>query len=136
MSIMTRVNHTKVAPELLLDVIKVHSEMAAEDRPVLEARMFRIFQLLSEKGFKGNRHADLSIAIQFRLEALAKLVKADATRGWTMPGKEAGATSIDIDLLTAAAQEPLIEGPDGHAAFDSDGFQKRVLRIAEAQGRA
>lgn len=135
-SILTSVNRTKVAPELLLDVIQMHSEMSAEDRPVLEVRMVRIFQLLTEKGLKGRRHADVSIAIQFRLEALARLIKADATRGWTMPGKEPGATSVDTDLLTAAAQEPLIEGSDGHAAFDADSFQKRVLKTAEARGRA
>ncbi len=136
MSYLTRVNRTNVAPELLLDVIKLHSEMTAEDRPIPEARMIRIFQLLSDKGLKGRRLADVSIAIEFRLEALARLVKADATRGWTMPSKEPGATSVGTDLLTAAAQEPLIEGPDGHAAFDADNFQKRVLRIAEAKGQA
>lgn len=134
--ILTTVNRTKVAPELLMDVIQMHSEISAEDRPVPEARMIRIFQLLSEKGLKGRRHADVSIAIQFRLEALARLIKADATRGWTMPGSEPGATSIDTDLLTAAAQEPLIEGPEGHAAFDPDKFQKRVLQLAEMKGRA
>lgn len=135
-SILTRVNRTKVAAELLFDVIQMHSEMPAEDRPVLEARMVRMFQLLSEKGLKGRRHADVSIAIQFRLEALARLIREDATRGWTMPGKETGATSIDINLLTVAAQEPLVEGPDGHAAFNPDGFQKRILRITEAKGQA
>jgi hypothetical protein len=57
--------HT-VTPELLCDVIKAHAEMPAADRPVLEARMVRIFQLLDEKAPKG----DLSIAIQFRLEAV------------------------------------------------------------------
>jgi hypothetical protein len=98
--------------------------------------MARNFHLLDEKGLPRDRHADLSIAIQFRLEALAKLVKADAIPGWTVPGKEASATSIDIDLLTAVAQERLIEGPDGHAAFNPDSFQKRVLRIAEARGSA
>jgi hypothetical protein len=130
------VNRTKVPPDLLLDVIKMHGEMPVEDRPVLEARMVRIFQLLSDKGLKGRRHADVSIAIQFRLEALARLIKADATRGWTMPSNEPGATSIDTDLLTAASKEPLIEGPDGQAAFDPDSFQKRVLSIAESKGQA
>jgi hypothetical protein len=135
-SILTRVNRTKVTPELLRHVIEMHSQMSAEDRPVLEAQIVRIFQLLDEKGFTGNRHADLSIAIRFRLEALAKLIKTDATRGWTMPGREPGATSIDFDLLIAAAEERLIEGTDGQVAFDPDGFQKRVLRISEARGQA
>jgi len=134
MDFIKRANRTRVTPELLCDVIKAHSEMPAEDRPVLEARMIRIFQLLDEKAPKGNR-GDLSIAIEFRLEALARLIEADATRGWTMPGAE-GATSIDLDLLTAAAREKLIEGPDGHAAFDPDSFQQRVLRLTEAQGQA
>ncbi len=133
---LAKVNRTKVVPELLLDVIKAHSEVPAEDRPVLEARIFRISQLLSGRGLKGRRHNDVLLAIQFRLEALARLIEADATRGWTMPGLESGVTSIDIDLLTAAAQEPLIEGPDGHAAFDADSFQKRVLKISETNGQA
>jgi len=134
---LKRVSRTKITPALLLDVIRMHSEMPVEDRPVLEARMVRIFQLLDEKGVKGNQRADMSIAIQFRLEALARLIQTDATRGWTMPGKEeVGATSIDTDLLTAAALERLIEGPDGQAAFDPDSFQKRVLHISEVRGNA
>lgn len=136
LGILTRVNRTKVTPELLRDVIERHSQMPVEDRPVLEARIFQIFRLLEEKGATGNRRNDLSIAIQFRLEALAKLVQVDATRGWTMPGHEPGAISIDLDLLTAVAEEQLIEGADGQVSFDPDSFQKRILRIAEAHGRA
>jgi hypothetical protein len=103
---------------------------------VLEARMLCIVQVLSEKAVKADRHADLSIAIELRLEALARLLKADTTRGWTMPGMEPGATSVNFDLLRAAAQEPVIEGQDGHCTFDADSFQRRVLAIADARASA
>src|SRR6266851_4917134 len=132
---LKRVNRTKVHPELLREVIEMHSAMEAEDRPVLEARIARIFHLLDEKGLMKDG-GDLSIAIQFRLEALAKLIQKDATRGWTLPGSQPGVHSIDLDLLAVEAEERLIEGADGQIAFDAASLQKRVLQIAETRGRA
>ena len=43
---------------------------------------------------------------------------------------------IHVDLLKAAAEEPLIEDAQQQAAFDVDGFEKRMLFLAKMRGGA
>jgi hypothetical protein len=131
------VNRTKVSPELLVEVVQLHTAMAPEDRPVFEARAFRIFELLKSKGVRSDRKiAALATAIDFRLTALARLQRDAVLRGWSMPGRESGAISISIDALKVAADEPLIENAEKQAAFDADSFRRRLLSITEPDGRA
>jgi hypothetical protein len=130
------VNRTKVSPELLIEVVQMHAGMAAEDRPVLEARAFRIFELLKSKGLRGRRIAALATVIDFRLTALARLERDAGLRGWSRPRLESGAVSISTDAIRAAAEEPMIEDSDGRATFDVEHFRQRVLVKAEPEGRA
>src|SRR5690349_3933734 len=97
------VNRTKVSPELLGEVVQMHAAMAPEDRPVYEARAFRLFELLKTKGVRTGKIAALATAIDFRLTALARLQRDAALRGWSMPGQEPGAISISADALKVAA---------------------------------
>ena len=53
-----------------------------------------------------------------------------------MPEEEPGIDYLHIDLLTAAAEEPIIEGEDGQAAFAVESFRRRVLANAKARGSA
>jgi hypothetical protein len=129
------VNRTKVSPEPLVEVAQMHAEMAPEDRPVFEARAFRMFELLKGKGFRPNRIAALATAIDFRLTALARLEHDAALRGWSIR-REDGVSSISVDALKAAAIEPLIKSADGKAAFDTESFRRRVLTAAAPEGRA
>ena len=135
-SFLDKVNRTMVAPELLGEAMQMHAEMPVEDRRVFEGRSVALFQMLTDKGFKGRRHVDLAIAIEFRLQALSRLVDAGATRGWTLPGDADGRTYLHADLVWAAAREPLVESADKQASFDSDGFSRRLLELTEAKGQA
>jgi hypothetical protein len=133
---LDKVNRTKVSADLLVEVLQIHAAMTPEDRPVYEARAFRLFELLKSKGIRTNRIASLATAIDFRLTALARLERDAALRGWSMPGQEPGAGLISGDAIKAAAEEPLIENAEKQAAFDAESFRRRVLSIAEPDGTA
>ena len=133
---LDKVNRTKVTPELLAEVLQMHAVMPPEDRPVLEARAFRIFELLKSKGVRANRIAPLATAIDFRLTALARLERDAALRGWSVRGQEAGAAMISVDAVRAAAEKPLIEDDEQQAVFDAESFRRRVLSIVEPDGSA
>jgi hypothetical protein len=133
---LDQVNRTKVTPDLLVEVLAAHASMDPEDRGVFEARAFRIFELLKSKGLRARNIADLSVAINFRLMALARLEKVAALRGWSIQAEQPGVSRISFDALKAAAEEPLIENDEGQAVFDVERFRHRVLAGAEPEGRA
>lgn len=130
------VNRTKVSAELLGEVLKMHADMPAKDRPVFEVRAIRLFEFLDNKGLGGKDRKMLAVAIDFRVTALARLQKDAGLRAWSMPGQEPGVVSISFDMLRAAADEPLVEDAAGQAAFDLDSFKRRLLAITDADGRA
>jgi hypothetical protein len=43
---------------------------------------------------------------------------------------------MSVDALKAAAEEPLLENAQKQAVFDVESFRRRVLAIAEQEGRA
>ena len=135
--IFDRIDGTAVTPELLLEVLEMHIALSPEDREVFEIRVRRIFELLDAEGLAQNRDA-LAMAINYRIDALvAAIVGYGDALGWTLPDAEPGVYFIDLDLVQAATEEPVVEDPnDGYAAFDPTSFQQRVLRIAEARGHA
>jgi hypothetical protein len=135
--IFNTINGTAVSPELLLEVLEMHIALSPADRGVFEIRVARIFELLDAKGLAENRDA-LAMAINYRIDAMvAAIVGYGEAQGWTLPDAEPGVYFIDLDLVQAATEEPVVEDPnDGHAAFDPTSFQRRVLRIAEARGHA
>ncbi len=135
-SYLKHVNRIKVQPELLWDIVKMHAAMDPEDRSVFEVRALRIFELLKGKGVRPNRIAALATAIDFRMTALARLQRDAALRGWSVPCREPGAVSISLDVITAAAEEQLIENADGQATFDPKSFASRVLGRTEPEGHA
>ena len=135
-SFLDKVNRTMVAPELLGEAMQMHAEMPVQDRRVFEGRSVALFQMLADKGFKGRRHADLALAIEFRLQALSRLIDDGIARGWTLPSGADGRTYLHADVLWAAAREPLIESADKQASYDPDGFSRRLLELTEAKGRA
>ncbi len=133
--IFDRINGTVVTPELLSKCWRCILHLSPEDREVFEIRVGRIFELLDAKGLAQNR---ARMAINYRIDALvAAIVGYGDALGWTLPDAEPGVCFIDLDLVQAATEEPVVEDPnDGHAAFDPRSFQQRVLRIAEARGHA
>jgi hypothetical protein len=133
---LQQVNRMKIRPELLREVIEMHAEMAQEDRPVFEERVFRIIELLKEKGIRPSRVADIAIAIDFRLTALARLQRDSALREWSRPSGDLGAIAISINVIAAAAEEKLIENDEGQAVFNPESFRRRVLAKTEPDGHA
>jgi hypothetical protein len=133
--VSNRVNQTKLAAELLADAAEMHTGLPADDRRSFEGRAISLFKMLDRKGL-GAQRADLAIAIDFRLSALARLLQDRQVRGWTLPGGEDGADFIHHDLIRAAAEEPVIEDANGQPAFDPESFRNRVLRLTGAQGEA
>jgi hypothetical protein len=53
-----------------------------------------------------------------------------------LPRTEPGAVSISLHVLEAAAEEPLIESPEGLAVFDEDSFRRRLLANTEPDAHA
>jgi hypothetical protein len=102
----------------------------------LEARLFRVFELLKSKGLRDQKIASLATAVDFRLTALARLDHDGDLRGWSVPQKQPGMSSISVEALKVAADEPLIENAEGKAGFDSERFRRRILANAEPDGRA
>jgi hypothetical protein len=130
------VNRTKVSPELLIEIVQMHTAMAAEERPIFARRAFRTFELLHNKGVRGRQAAALVTAIDIRLRALARLQQDVVLRAWLIPGRKPGSVSINRDALKVAADEPLIENEQHQAVFDAGSFRRRLLAIMEPAGRA
>lgn len=130
------VNKTKVEPDLLGEVMQMHADMPAEDRSSIEARAFQMFNLLNERGYRGKKRAALSVAIDFRLTALARLIDARGGRGFTMPGREEGMDWVHANLVRCAAEEPVVEDEVRQPGFDADRFEQRLLPICETLGEA
>jgi hypothetical protein len=136
MGALARVNRTPISPKLLGEAMELHSEMAANDRPVVDAQIFQLIEFLKDKGFTGRRHSDLVVAINFRLMALARLVQGDHVKGWTVPCQEKDLTYLHGDVLKAAAMEALIEDEDGFVLFDANTFALRVLELSSPEGHS
>ena len=137
---MERANQTLVPPELLVEAIELLLvEMSFEERSVFDDSVLRLIDFLKAKGFSGRRHADLVVAIIFRASALAHLVHCDPLKGWVSAGgEEQGVIRLHAEVLRAAAEEPLVEDAAGATAaiFNVRSFMRRILLLAQAQGRA
>jgi hypothetical protein len=133
--VLNRVNQTKLAAELLGDAAEMHAGLPADDRSSFEGRAISLFKMLDRRGL-GRKRADLAIAIDFRLTALARLLQDRQVRGWTLPAGHDGADFVHPDLIRAAAEEPVIEDANGQPAFDPESFRNRVLRLTETRGEA
>jgi len=131
--LLERANLTKVDPHLMEDVLEAVADLPAEDRG-LESTMFLIVKRVAELGLPQPERKDLSMAINFRFMAFARLMERGAGKGWPQPGAD-GCTYVHSELIRAAAEEPMIE-VDDDVALDSDSFHRRLLALAEMHGEA
>lgn len=136
---LDRVNRVPVSVDLLVDALAMHAKMPVADRGDYRARACRTLDLLDRKGLC--RTADdlhiLAMLIDLRLSAVARLeVMNRVLKGWSIPAGEFGVSSLHLDVIRAAAEEPLIEDGEGQACFNPDSFQQRLLAIATPAGRA
>lgn len=132
MSIVDRANKAKVDPKLIEELLETVADHP--DKRGFEGTTIEIVKRVSELGLLERQRADLSLAISFRLQALAALMQESGGRGWTLPG-EPGCTFIHEELIRCAAEEPMIE-VDGQVTFDADSFHRRLRALAETRGEA
>lgn len=134
---LNKVNSTIVPPDLLAEVLERYAAPpVAVDGEILESfmqRRDRLSEICDRRGIE--KTVELSIAINLRVAALESL-PAEALRGWSVPGNAPGPGFVHLDLVKAAAEEPVIE--DGskqkRLIFNPESFRCRLLEIA--QGRA
>ena len=137
LGVLDRANRTRVPPELLVEAIELFAEMPCEEeQSVFDLRTLRLVDFLRAKGFTGTHHADLVVAITFRSFALSHLVRCEPVNGWIISAEERGMTRLHAEIIRAAAEEALIEDPDIVATFDVRSFARRILHLAQPQGRA
>jgi hypothetical protein len=85
--------------------------------------------------FGGSPNKDVTLhvtAIEWRLQALARLAARPEFKAWSMPGDH-DAVEIAPDVLEVAAAEPLVE-VDNEPGFEADAFFKRLLAITKGHG--
>jgi hypothetical protein len=137
LSALERANQTPVSPELFVEAMELFAEMPCEEeQSVFDVRTLRLVDFLRAKGFSGRHHADLVVAIIFRSYALAHLVRCEPVNGWIISAEERGMTRLHAEVISAAAEEALVEDPDSVATFDVRSFARRILHLAQPQGRA
>jgi hypothetical protein len=129
------INTTKVPADLLGEVMVMWAVLPSTERDIFELRATRVLDLLAKKGC-GKECGLLAMAITIRLMALDAVLEDGAVRGWILPGSELGISYLHADLLRAAAEEPVVEGPEGQPVFIAGSFRQRLLENAASRGCA
>jgi hypothetical protein len=126
--IFRRILGAKVSAADLARALEAIDELPPEDRTDLAARVVCLIESFAEPGrFEVSARV---AAIDWRLQALARLAGRPEFTNWPMPG---GAGKIAANVLEVAAIEPLIER-EGEPAFDAESFLERLLAMAEEKG--
>ena len=126
--IVRRILGAKVSAADLQRALAAIEELPPEDQTDIAARIVCLIEAFGQPG-----HHEVSArvaAIDWRLQALARLTAYPEFRNWLMPG---GAGKIAANVLAAAAIEPLIER-EGEPAFDPQSFLERLLAMTEEEG--
>jgi hypothetical protein len=128
--IVERILKVKVSSEDMRRALKAVNALTPADRrdPVMHA-------LCLVRLFGGSATNDVTLhvtALEWRLQALARLAGRPEFKAWSMPGAH-DAVEITPDVLEATAAEPLIE-VDNRPGFDADAFFKRLLTITKGHG--
>ncbi|KXG87593.1 hypothetical protein ATO67_18270 [Agrobacterium bohemicum] len=134
---MDEVNETRIDASLLVEANAAHAALPEKDRQDGTATALAFSRLLDNKPVSGKERRALLRAIQFRLEALARLEMHGHSQlgAWTLPSTDKDAIYGSELLFEAAAQEPLVEIND-EAHFNSESFFSRLLALSEAKGSA
>ena len=129
---MDAIFQTKVTPEILGRVLQAFGEMEPEDRKDMTGRALMVIRILDEEGLL-DEEPHLAAAIEFRLEALARLAARPELKAWSIPGDVKGMVRLDPVVLEAAASEPLRDF-NNRVAFDPESFFKRLMYISGEAG--
>jgi hypothetical protein len=127
------INATKVTAELLGKVMDMYAAMPPDERLVFEARAMRVLRLLEKAGVDADRGL-LAMTITIRLMALDAMLEDSQVQGWILPGPEPGVTYVHADLLKAAAEEPIVESPEGHQCLSPHHFGSACCKLLWLEG--
>jgi hypothetical protein len=128
--IVRRILGAKVSAADLERARAAIDELSPEDQTDIAARVVCLIEAFGQPG----RHEVSArvAAIDWRLQALARLSGRSEFRNWPMPGND-GFGKIAANVLEAAAIEPLIER-EGEPAFDPQSFLERLMAMTEEKG--
>jgi hypothetical protein len=84
-----------------------------------------------------DKSPDKAKAIIFRLQALASMIEKDELQDWVMGiGSDVTVPALAQKALIRAATDHPLSMIDGDISFEKDSFLRRVLELAEPQGRS
>jgi hypothetical protein len=112
------------------DILRFVQELVKREAP--SDRDFEARAILLARIY---RDPDVAMAIEFRMEALARLMDGNNPKGWTLPPGQDGAVLTAEPVFAAAAMQPLIE-VNGRPAFERAAFFNKVLELASVDGNA
>jgi hypothetical protein len=129
-----RINATEIAPELLGEVMVMIAALVSAERDALEARATRVVELVEPKRTDGNSGL-LAVAVIIRLMAFDAVMEDHLMKKWLIPGTQRDITYAHGDLLRVAAEEPVVEGPQGHGLHGATHDQRCRESRMSATGR-
>lgn len=127
-------NKAPLTPALLSGAMEAIADMPEQDRRDMTARMLTIIRFLDWHSAADERQS-LGLAINFRLQALARLIAEGGIRGFRHPGAKKVMDWLHEDVIRAAVAVPL-RVRDDDAVFDKDEFHDHLLAIASPSGAA
>jgi len=120
--------------KLLAAAVEAIAKLPERDRNNPASRAVALLHMMDVQQVPSASRGDLLMAIQFRLEALARLQDQPSYRAWSIKNGSSGRYYVHADLVAAAAGAPLLM-TGLVARFEPQSFFKRVIEIAEAGGR-
>lgn len=130
-----RINAIPVTPELLGEAMLMIADLPPAEKNLFETRTARVVELVERKGW-GEASCFVAMAITVRLMALDSVLDDRVVKEWQLPTAECGVSYVHLEVLRAAAEAPVLEGPDGQPAFAVAAFCTRLAATAAPKGRA
>jgi len=119
--------------KLLAAAVETIARLPERDRNNTASRAVALLRMMDKHQVPSASRSDLLMAIQFRLEALARLQDEPSYRVWSIKNGTSERYYVHADLVAAASGAPLLM-TGLVARFEPQSFFKRVLEIAEARG--
>lgn len=130
------INAQKVSAPLLGKVMHLWASLPRDEWNDFDRKLERVVELVGEEHC-GDAGPMLAMAAALRLMALDALVLDPEFRGWLITEHSPeGITYIHGDLLRIAAEEAVLEGPDGEPTFDRNSFRTRLMELTATRGSA
>jgi nitrogen regulatory protein PII-like uncharacterized protein len=130
------INALNVPAPLLGEVMIMWASLSPDEWKNFDRRLERVVEIICKKD-RSEENLMLAMAVTLRLMALDSMVVDSEIRGWLMPGRSSsGITYLHGDLLKAAAEEVILEGPNGEPTFARTSFRARLMALAATRGSA